>query len=104
VNKFNITKQGKDYDAQGDYVRTWVPELKNVPASHIHEPWAMSKAAMEQSDCQIGTDYPAPLAPPRREHRAAGRHEGGGRGRGGRGGRNGGRVDFDRRVRGSNAH
>lgn len=43
LNQFNITKQSKDYDLGGDYVRTWCPELKNVPASKVHEPWTLSK-------------------------------------------------------------
>ena len=43
INRFNITKQSKDYDLQGNYIRTWIPELRNVPAERIHEPWLMSK-------------------------------------------------------------
>ncbi|KAF6262584.1 cryptochrome DASH1 [Scenedesmus sp. NREL 46B-D3] len=39
VNHFNITKQSKDYDPAGDYIRHWLPELENVPAARIHEPW-----------------------------------------------------------------
>jgi deoxyribodipyrimidine photo-lyase len=46
LNKFNITKQSKDYDLEGTYLRHWIPELANVPASRIHEPWLMSKAEM----------------------------------------------------------
>ncbi len=33
----------QDYDPDGDYVRAWIPELRNVPASHIHSPWLLSK-------------------------------------------------------------
>ena len=49
VNHFNITKQAKDYDLEGHYVRTWLPELRNVPAGRIHEPWLMGKE--EQARC-----------------------------------------------------
>ena len=36
---FNPTIQGKKFDPEGDYVRKWVPELKNVSDLNIHEPW-----------------------------------------------------------------
>ncbi|CAG9466946.1 unnamed protein product [Pedinophyceae sp. YPF-701] len=62
VNRFNITKQSKDYDAQGDYIRHWVPELKDVPASRIHEPWS---ATVEERAAMEGLDiYPRPMVEP----------------------------------------
>ena len=39
INHFNITKQSKDYDPDGDYIRHWLPELQRVPTARIHEPW-----------------------------------------------------------------
>jgi deoxyribodipyrimidine photo-lyase len=36
---FNPTRQGREFDPDGDYVRRWVPELRDVPARHVHEPW-----------------------------------------------------------------
>ena len=30
---FNPTRQGKQFDPDGDYVRRWVPELRDVPAT-----------------------------------------------------------------------
>ena len=61
VNKFNITKQSKDYDPEGTYIKLWCPELRDVPLSKIHEPWLMSKQEQEQAGCSIGKDYPAPI-------------------------------------------
>ncbi|OAV99518.1 hypothetical protein PTTG_08408 [Puccinia triticina 1-1 BBBD Race 1] len=40
--QFNPIKQAKDYDAQGEYVKHWIPELKNFPANRIHSPWLMN--------------------------------------------------------------
>jgi deoxyribodipyrimidine photo-lyase len=36
---FNPTRQGREFDARGDYVRRWVPELRDVPTAIVHEPW-----------------------------------------------------------------
>jgi deoxyribodipyrimidine photo-lyase len=36
---FNPTRQGRQFDPDGDYVRRWVPELRDLPAAHMHEPW-----------------------------------------------------------------
>ena len=36
---FNPTRQGKQFDPDGDYVRRWVPELRDVPRAFVHEPW-----------------------------------------------------------------
>ena len=38
---FNPVKQGRDYDAAGDYIRRWVPELRDVPGKAVHEPWTL---------------------------------------------------------------
>ena len=98
VNKFNIPKQSKDYDANGDYIKTWVPELAKVPAHRIHEPWLMSKDEQTKFSVDIGTDYPEP-----KRSRAGGGGGGGGgkgKGKGGRGGGySGGAVRGGRDVR-----
>jgi deoxyribodipyrimidine photo-lyase len=36
---FNPVLQGEKFDPAGDYVRRWVPELADLPASLIHKPW-----------------------------------------------------------------
>ncbi len=38
---FNPVKQGLDHDPQGDYVRRWVPELREVPGGAVHQPWKL---------------------------------------------------------------
>ena len=30
INKFNITKQSKDYDPKGDYIKYWLPVLYHL--------------------------------------------------------------------------
>jgi len=50
---FNPVIQGEKFDPDGDYVRHWVPELANVPARWIHQPW--------QAPAPLRKDYPRPI-------------------------------------------
>ncbi|MEJ5912869.1 cryptochrome/photolyase family protein [Pseudokineococcus sp. 1T1Z-3] len=36
---FNPITQGRRFDPDGDYVRRWVPELRDVEGGGVHEPW-----------------------------------------------------------------
>ena len=36
---FNPIEQGKRFDANGDYIRKYVPELAHLSSDQIHEPW-----------------------------------------------------------------
>ena len=58
---FNTIKQSRDFDSQGKYIKTWVPELKNVPLDHIHEPWKMNMVVQKGCGVTIGKDYPKPI-------------------------------------------
>jgi deoxyribodipyrimidine photo-lyase len=35
----NPVRQGQRFDPDGAFVRAWVPELADVPAAWVHEPW-----------------------------------------------------------------
>lgn len=37
---FNAVSQSQKFDADGDYIRQWVPELAHLDAKTIHEPYA----------------------------------------------------------------
>jgi deoxyribodipyrimidine photo-lyase len=58
---FNITKQSRDYDPKGDYLRHWLPELASIPGDRIHEPWQLSVAEQKQWGIRLGVDYPRPV-------------------------------------------
>ena len=64
LNRFNIVKQSKDYDQHGEYVRLWLPELKDVPTQFVHEPWKMNQFQQAEYGCRLGVDYPNPIAKP----------------------------------------
>lgn len=48
-------------DPNGDFVRTFVPELANFPAKYIYEPWRAPIADQRRANCTIGQDYPKPI-------------------------------------------
>lgn len=58
---FNPVLQGEKFDPKGEYVRRWVPELKDLPAKHIHKPWEAPESVLEEAGVTIGKDYPAPI-------------------------------------------
>jgi len=41
--QFNPIKQAGDYDAEGKYVRLWIPELKDVDDMYLQTPWCESQ-------------------------------------------------------------
>lgn len=55
---FNIPKQTKDYDPQGDYVKHWLPELASLPGDKVREPWKLSQDEQKSYGVRIGVDYP----------------------------------------------
>ncbi len=58
---FNPILQSKKFDPQGNFIRKWVTELKNVPPQYLHEPWTMPVDLQHSSGCIIGKHYPAPI-------------------------------------------
>jgi len=58
---FNPILQGEKFDPDGVYVSTWVPELKNLPARYIHQPWEAPAAVLQQAGIRLGKDYPKPV-------------------------------------------
>ena len=58
---FNPILQGEKFDAQGLYVRRWVPELAGLPDKLIHKPWTASSSVLETGGVELGNTYPRPL-------------------------------------------
>ena len=53
---FNPILQGEKFDREGEYVKKWVPELKNLPKKFIHKPWELNNEKFK-----LGRDYPYPI-------------------------------------------
>ena len=58
---FNPVTQSERFDAQGRFIRRYLPELAHVPEKFIHAPWRMPASEQQRAGCVIGRDYPAPI-------------------------------------------
>ncbi|KAF8764208.1 Cryptochrome-1 like protein [Argiope bruennichi] len=52
---------GRKADPNGDYIRRYLPVLKNFPTKYIHEPWVAPEKVQIAAKCIIGKDYPMPM-------------------------------------------
>ena len=64
---FNPTSQGKKFDPDGTYIRTWVPELATLPTRYIHAPHEAPDRVLQHAGVAIGETYPQPIV----DHREA---------------------------------
>jgi deoxyribodipyrimidine photo-lyase len=58
---FNPIIQGEKFDAKGEYVRKWVPELSGLPDRFLHKPWECPAALLASAGIRLGKTYPLPL-------------------------------------------
>lgn len=64
---FNPILQGEKFDPDGDYVRTWVPEIARLPNKYLHKPWEAPALAQTDAGVRLGVSYPHPII----DHKAA---------------------------------
>lgn len=58
---FNPVIQGQRFDAEGEYVRRFCPELAGLPTKYMHQPWAAPQSVLDDAGIELGVDYPQPL-------------------------------------------
>lgn len=58
---YNPIKNSIEHDANGTFIKKWVPELKNLAPPFIHEPQTMSYFDQQLTGFQLGVDYPSPI-------------------------------------------
>ncbi|WJX42806.1 (6-4)DNA photolyase [Trifolium repens] len=58
---YSPTTFGKKYDPNGDYIRHFLPVLKDMPKAFIYEPWTAPPSIQAKANCIIGKDYPMPV-------------------------------------------
>lgn len=58
---FNPVTQSRRFDAQGDFIRAWLPQLARLEGVAIHAPWLAKAAVLEKAGVALGRDYPLPV-------------------------------------------
>jgi deoxyribodipyrimidine photo-lyase len=58
---YNPVKQSLDQDADGVFIRRWLPELASLPLSLLHQPWKADAATLASHGVILAETYPAPV-------------------------------------------
>ncbi|PSG99354.1 MAG: deoxyribodipyrimidine photolyase [Nanohaloarchaea archaeon SW_7_43_1] len=58
---YNPTKQIKDNDPEGKFIKKYVPELRALSPEQIVKPWEMSDKEQRKTGVDIGKNYPEPI-------------------------------------------
>ena len=48
-------------DPSGEYIRKYVPELKNLPIKFLFSPWECPNEILTNLNFKLGQDYPHPI-------------------------------------------
>ena len=58
---FNPLTQSENFDAEGKFIRRYLPQLRDLPDRFIHAPWQAPQEELRRAGVLIGGNYPAPL-------------------------------------------
>ena len=58
---FNPVLQSEKFDAEGEYIRRFVPELAELDARFIHAPWRAPELSLRSAGVRLGVTYPRPI-------------------------------------------
>ena len=58
---FNPTTQSEKFDAQGKFIKRYIPALKGLSDKSIHAPWAAKPLELQAAGITLGVDYPLPV-------------------------------------------
>ena len=58
---FNPVTQSKKFDPNGDYIKKYVRELKDIPSNIIHMPSDYDAETLKNYGLILGEDYPSPI-------------------------------------------
>lgn len=58
---YNPSKQARDHDPQGVFVRRWLAVMRQVPKAWLFEPWRMPRNVQQAAGITVGVDWPIPV-------------------------------------------
>lgn len=58
---FNPVTQSRRFDAEGKFIRRYLPQLAKLPAEAIHAPWLARPVDLAAAGVELGKNYPAPI-------------------------------------------
>lgn len=58
---YNPLKNSLEHDPEAQFIKKWVPELKNLNTIFAHQPFIMTKMEQEFFNFKIGKHYPEPI-------------------------------------------
>jgi deoxyribodipyrimidine photo-lyase len=58
---YNPIKNSYEHDPDGEFIKKWVPELRDLPRAFVHEPYKMTYLDQKFNDFEIGINYPKPI-------------------------------------------
>lgn len=58
---FNPINQSEKFDAQGKFIKRYLPQLANLNAKQIHAPWKLGALELKAAGVELGKTYPHPV-------------------------------------------
>ena len=58
---FNPISQSEKFDAEGKFIRRYLPQLAKLPNKVIHAPWTAKPMELQMAEVTLGKNYPQPI-------------------------------------------
>lgn len=58
---FNPVTQGAKFDPKGEYIKKYLPQLRDLPTPHLFSPWEAPTMILQGAGVELGKNYPKPI-------------------------------------------